>query len=272
MSEPAARLWFGRTVHRREQPFERRFTHRIAMLEVDIDRLSEADRLSRLFAVDRGNAISFRQADHGARSAGLPLRAWAEARFAEAGVALEGGAIKLVSFPRVLGFGFAPISVWFGHGPDGGLRGVIYEVHNTFGEAHAYVSAFKGADVKERAGKAFHVSPFFDVDGDYRFTLHPPARGRMSLIVENVAPDGRAHIASLNLQTSALSTSAILRWLVGMPISGLGVLIAINWQALGLWIRGARYRPKPAQRIERTSLTRQDDKAASSTDKPRKRA
>lgn len=272
MTHPAAQLWFGRTVHRREKPFERRFSHRIAMLEVDIDRLAEADALSRLFAVDRGAAISFRQVDHGARDRTLPLRAWAEAKFAEAGVALEGGPIRLIGFPRVLGVGFAPISIWLGHGPDGNLRGAIYEVHNTFGETHSYVCAFDPTHRRAVADKAFFVSPFFDVDGGYRFTLRPPERGQMSLVVENIGVDGRAHVAALTVKATAVSSPAILRWLVAMPISGLGVLIAIHWQALCLFLKGAKYRVKPEQQLKRTTLTRREIKDAGGDENLRKRA
>lgn len=271
MSDAAARLWFGRTTHVREKPFRRAFAHRIAMLELDLRRLKEADELSRLFSVGKGNAIAFQAADHGARSPFIPLRAWAEERFAEAGVKLDGGALRLVTFPRVLGYGFAPISIWFGHGPDGALRGVIYEVHNTFGETHAYVSAFQSNDVRDRADKEFHVSPFLDVAGQYRFTLR---RGeeKMALTVENIAPDGRSHVASMTLRPAALTTSAILKWLISMPISGLGVLIAINWQALRLWLNGARWRAKPPQRARRTTLAHPEETFAGTPEDVRKRA
>lgn len=272
MTEAAAQLWFGRTVHRRETPFVRRFSHRIAMLDIDIDRLAEADALSRLFAVDKGAAISFRQSDHGARDKTFALRAWAEARFAEVGVALEDGPIRLISFPRVLGFGFAPISLWLGHGPDGALRGVIYEVHNTFGETHSYVSAFDPTHARTISNKEFFVSPFFDVEGGYRFTLRPPVKGHMSLVVENMGPEGRAHVAALTVKATALSSPAILRWLAVMPISGLGVLIAIHWQALRLFLKGAKYRVKPEQRLKRTTLTRREIEDAGGDEKPRKRA
>lgn len=272
MTGPAAQLWFGRTVHRRETPFVRRFSHRIAMLDVDIDRLGEADALSRLFAVDKGAAISFRQSDYGARDETFALRAWAETRFAEIGVTLEDGPIRLISFPRVLGVGFAPISVWLGHGPDGRLRGVIYEVHNTFGETHFYVSAFDPAQARTVSDKEFFVSPFFDVDGGYRFTLRPPEKGQMSLVVENMGAEGRTHIAALTVKATALSSPAILRWLVAMPISGLGVLIAIHWQALRLFLKGAKYRVKPEQRVKRTTLTRRETEDAGGDENLRKRA
>ena len=257
----AAHLWFGSTSHVREKPFRRAFRHRVAMLEIDIDRLEEASGLSRLFSVGRGNAISFRETDHGARNQAVSLRVWAEERYAEAGVDLDGGPIRLVTFPRVLGYGFAPISIWHGYGQGGDLRGVIYEVHNTFGETHSYVSAFTKADVRDRADKAFHVSPFFDVSGEYRFTLRP-GEDRMALVVENISPDGRHHVASLALRATDLTTPAVLKWLVAMPISGLGVLIAINWQALGLWLKGARYRAKPEQRAVRTTLAQPETSAA----------
>lgn len=267
----AVRLWFGTTTHVREKPFRRAFKHRVAMVEVDIDRLNEASALSRLFSVGKGNAISFRETDHGARNNATPLRAWAEGRYAEAGIYLDGGAIKLVTFPRVLGYGFAPISIWYGYGPDGALRGAIYEVHNTFGETHSYVSALGQADVRERADKEFHVSPFFDVSGEYRFTLRL-GEERMALVVENISADGRHHVASLALQATALSTPAILKWLVTIPISGIGVLIAINWQALRLWLKGARYHAKPEQRAKRTTLARPEETTAEAPENLRKRA
>ena len=117
MSDPAIRLWFGRTVHRREAPFVRTFSHAIAMIDVDIDRLREADGSARLFSVHAANAFAFRQTDHGARRADIPLRTWAEALYGEAGVFLDGGQIRLISFPRVLGHGFAPIRSGWGMGP-----------------------------------------------------------------------------------------------------------------------------------------------------------
>jgi DUF1365 family protein len=270
MTPPAVSLLIGRTVHVRETPFRRAFSHAIAMIEIDIDRLDEAAAAARLFSVNRSNAIAFRDTDNGARDSATSLRAWAEARFAEAGVMLAGGSIRLITFPRVLGHGFAPISLWLGHGPGGELRGVVYEVHNTFGETHAYVSAL-GDNPRAAADKEFFVSPFFGVDGQYRFTFrNSPAR--LELIVENVSADGRSHVASLLARRSAMTDAAIARWLVAMPFSGLGVVLAIHWQALALLIRGARYRHKPPQRLVRTTLAEPDLRLADATEQPRKRA
>ncbi|HEX5008659.1 MAG TPA: DUF1365 domain-containing protein [Hyphomonadaceae bacterium] len=271
MTRPPARLWFGRTTHTRMKPFQRSFTYRVAMLEIDIDRLDEASRLSHLFSVEQANVISFRPTDHGARVTGVPLRLWAEGRYAEAGIGLDGGAVRLVTFPRVLGYGFAPISLWFGYGPDGECRGVIYEVHNTFGETHSYVSAFYPADQRAMGDKDFHVSPFWSVDGQYRFTLRH--RGdALALIVENLGVDGAMHVASLSARAQAMTSPAIGRWLATMPFSGIGVMIAIYWQALRLWLKGAQYHAKPEQRARRTTLARPTKSSADAQDDLRKRA
>jgi DUF1365 family protein len=276
MTLPAAQLWFGKTAHTRQRPFKRGFTHRIAMLEIDIDRLDEADKLSNLLSVGRGNLISFRPADYGARTADIPLRAWAEGKFAEAGIDLGGGPIRLLTFPRVLGYGFAPISLWYGFASDSALRGVIYEVHNTFGEAHAYVSALHPVEDRQTADKEFHVSPFFAVEGKYRFGLRR-SHDALSLTVVNFDAEGPTHTASLVVHPRAVTSGQVLKWMIAMPISGLGVMFAIHWQALRLWLKGARYRDKPVQRERRTTLAqpegpRSDAPRATVTTDLRKRA
>lgn len=271
MTLPAARLWFGKTTHRREKPFVRSFSHRIAMLEIDIDRLEDAGRVSRLFSINRGNLIAFHTADYGPRTKAAPLRPWAERMFAEAGISLAGGPIRLLTFPRVLGYGFAPISLWQGFGPDGGLRGVIYEVHNTFGETHAYVSALNPASAPQHAEKNFFVSPFFDVSGDYRFGLRQ-SDDAIALTVENISADGRHHVAGLSLRPRHLTSGQVLKWMCAMPISGLGVMFAIHWQALHLWLKGAGYRDKPDQRARRATLARSGKTPVSAQTDLRKRA
>jgi DUF1365 family protein len=271
MTLPAAQLWFGKTVHTRQRPFRRSFSHRIAMLEIDIDRLEEADGLAKLFSVGRGNIIAFKSQDYGPRTAGAPLRNWAEQHFAEAGIDLGGGAIRLLTFPRVLGYGFAPISVWYGFSSDGILLGVIYEVHNTFGEAHAYVSALSPAEGRQSADKEFHVSPFFAVDGKYQFAIRR-SQDVQSVSVVNFDAEGPQHFANLAVKPRAMGSAGVLKWMVAMPLSGLGVVVAIHWQALRLLLKGARYRDKPDQRERRTTLARPDNDRAEPTIKPRKRA
>ena len=221
MTVPALNLWKGKTVHARYVPFERRFAYDLALMDIDIDRLDEADRQSALFSVERPNLFSFSRNDHGARD-GLPLRPWAEQML----------------------YKFAPISLWYGYGPSGDLRGIIYEVNNTFGDTHAYVAAASGNRSQHEAGKAFHVSPFFDVTGTYRFTLRAPD-DRLSVVVESLKDGARLHMANIIVRRQPATARTLLATALSRPVSSLGVTLGIHWQALKIWLRGATYHPRP---------------------------
>jgi len=261
LTVPALNLWKGKTVHARYVPFERRFAYDLALMDIDIDRLDEAGRQSALFSVERPNLFSFSRKDHGARD-GLPLRPWAEQMFAMAGVKLDGGAIRLVTLPRHLFYKFSPISLWYGYGPSGGLRGIIYEVNNTFGDTHSYVAAVTGNRSQHEAGKAFHVSPFFDVTGTYRFTLRAPD-DRLGVVVESLKHGTRLHMANIIARRQPATTGTLLATAVTRPFSTLGVTLGIHWQALKIWLRGAKYRSRPHPPEQAATLA-----AGSSADAP----
>ncbi len=245
MSETAAlRLHKGHTTHQRSAPFIHRFRYRLALIDIDIDRLDDAAAQSALFSVDKPGLFSFRRKDH-ANHDGTDLRTWAETKLTAAGIELDGGPIRLVTFPRHAFYKFAPISLWLGHGPDGALRGIIYEVNNTFGETHCYVAATPGpARHRHSADKAFHVSPFFDVSGRYRFTLRSDDDA-LSLSVETLHEGAQTHVATIKTKASPATTPAFAALAITRPIASLAVTLAIHWQALKLWIKGAKYVPKP---------------------------
>jgi hypothetical protein len=237
---PGAFAYRNRTAHVRYAPFKRAFSYELYQLFLDIDRLDETAAGLRLLAVDRPGVFGFRRADHGPKD-GSPLRPWAEELWRQAGVELEGGKIWLLCFPRMLGYVFNPLSVWFGYGPNGDWRGVIYEVRNTFGESHVYIAK---ASPDHAATKAFHVSPFFAVEGDYHFAVREPGE-RFALRVENRVEGDLRHLATLAGERTALTDAGLLKVLVGMPFMTLGVTAAIHWEALWIWLKGGRYHKKP---------------------------
>lgn len=239
-------LLAGHTIHQRFIPFGHRFSYRLDLVDVDIDALSEADTKSALFSIDRPNLFSFKRADHGDRT-GRDLRSWAEAKFDNANIKLDGGPVRLLTFPRHAFYKFAPISIWRGYGPSGDLRGVIYEVNNTFGDTHSYVAPLDPDTRRHRheSEKRLHVSPFFDVSGRYRFTLREDDNS-FKLLVENRDPnEAKSHIATLQGQKRPLSSGALLKLALTKPFSSLGVSLAIHWQALILWMKGAKYHSRP---------------------------
>ncbi|MEL6259096.1 MAG: DUF1365 domain-containing protein [Pseudomonadota bacterium] len=244
MKRPAISIYRGRTTHVRYKPFERRFQYGVFLIDLDIDRLGEAEQSSFLFSINRPGLFSFHETEHGARERGA-LKPWALDLFSDAKVDLNGGAIRLCTFPRHLFFKFAPLSLWFGYGPTGELRGVIYEVANTFGERHCYVAGCENTNKHlHTADKHFHVSPFFDVSGRYQFTLRTPG-DKLDVVVASHDHGERLHMANIKARALPATTSAFARLALSMPASSLGVTLGIHWEALQIWLKGARYRPRP---------------------------
>ena len=260
----------GRTTHVRYTPFERRFSYRLAQIMVDIDRIDVVAKRLRLFSYNSGNLFSFFDKDHGDRGGGR-LRPWAEDMFRRGGVLGVDGRIDLLCFPRILGFVFNPLSIYFGHDESGRLRGIVYEVNNTFGETHSYVAPADDGDVHaHEATKLFHVSPLFPVRGDYRFRTQTP-REHFRVIVENIVDGARTHVATLIAASRPLTDAWLARVFVTMPFMTLGVVAGIHWEALLLFVRGARYHKRPplpeessslaAPRVQQKSLKREFDGA-----------
>ncbi|MEM8616025.1 MAG: DUF1365 domain-containing protein [Pseudomonadota bacterium] len=250
---PALRLLKGHTIHQRSVPFHHRFKYALNLIDIDIDRLDEAAAQSGVFSVDRSNLFSFNRRDHGARK-DIELRPWAEAQFATGGIQLRGGVIRLISFPRHLFYKFAPISIWMGYGPGGDLRGVLYEVNNTFGETHTYVAATPEPGRNQHGtDKVFHVSPFFDVTGQYEFTLRTD-NDRFNLIVATEHAEGRSHMATISARLRPATTAAFVRIALTKPFSSLAVTLAIHWQAFQLVLKGAKYHSKPKQSDTRITI------------------
>ncbi|HIG22081.1 DUF1365 domain-containing protein [Henriciella sp.] len=249
---PALLLHYGDTVHRRLTPFVSDFSYRVFMVEVDVDRLEDARRQCRFFGVDEGALFGFRTDEHGAQGK-QSLRGWAQDRLLEAGVDASALNLKLITFPRHLFYKFAPISVWIAEDDDARPAGVIYEVRNTFGERHVYVAAADGAWSKHAADKVFHVSPFFDVSGKYEFSLQRDET-TLRLGVSTVSDGGVQHMATLSTKAVPATDQDLIRKAIFMPLSTLGVTLAIHWEALKLWLKGANYHSKPHQAQQKVSV------------------
>ena len=239
-----ASLYVGDTTHHRFAPRPHRFTYAVFQLLIDIDRPAEALKGRRLIRLGRFGLFSFTPRDHGARD-GSPLRPWVEARLQAAGISATARHIRILAFPRVLGFVFNPISIFFVHAADERLEAVIYEVSNTFGQTHAYVIPTRGGGVERHdADKALYVSPFYRVEGGYRFRLTPPG-ATLNLAIQKQSKGRPNFLATLNLRRAPLTDRALAGLFVGMPLMTLGVVAAIHWEALRLWIKGAPFGARP---------------------------
>jgi uncharacterized protein len=250
-----ARLYLSRVMHQRQSPVGYRFEYPVFSVLVDIDRLAEIDRRSRVFSFKRFNLLSILERDHGPRD-GTPWRPWVDTRLEEHGIRLEGGPVRLLCMPRVMGYAFNPMSVWFCHHRDGTLRAVICEVSNTFGEHHHYLLHDAGrpltSPVKQKRDKVFHVSPFIDMDAEYRFRISTPDE-RLRVLIHEYQQGALMLVATQTGEARPFTDSQLLRAWLRMPFMTLKVITMIHWQALKIWLKGARFHPKPAPPREEIS-------------------
>lgn len=240
-------LYTGRVMHRRLRPKRYRFAYRVFSLLLDIDRLDSVASRLRLFSIGRFNLLSFYPRDHGPRD-GSSLRTWAESLLAARRIDLAGGRIRLLCFPRVLGYVFNPLSVWYCEHADGQLRAIICEVRNTFGEKHQYVLDNRGhpLDLAQtwEAEKCFHVSPFLPLGLHYQFHFTAPGQ-RLRLLIDEYAGTQQVLVATLQGRRRPLNDRTLLRESLAVPFLTLKIITLIHWQALKLWLRGFRFHGKP---------------------------
>jgi uncharacterized protein len=247
MANPeVACLYACRVMHRRLVAPYYRFVYRVFYLLLDIDQIGAAAQGTRLFSHNRFNLLAFHDRDHGDGSG--RLRAWAESVLTGADIELAGGRIRLLVLPRLLGHAFNPISLWYCEHRDGSLRAVIAEVRNTFGEKHCYLLGADGAampyETPHEKDKRFHVSPFFDLVGRYRFILGEP--GERLRVAIHEAREGQAILdATVAGERRPLGDAAILGLVALMPFMTLKVVAGIHWEALKIWLRGGKFHRKP---------------------------
>jgi len=246
----AAQWCSGRLRHVREVPFRHAFEYRLRMLLLDLDRLDEAFADCRWCRLDRLGLSSFHRKDH--LGGGPDLAGEARQRVEDAlGIRPE-GRVWLLAQPRFLGFGFNPVSFVFctaskDDGPEGPLVAILLEVRNTpWNERHVYV-----LDARDQTGpyrfetdKTFHVSPFLPMDMRYRFRFDF-TQDRLRVTKENRADGNRAFAAFMDLKRGPLTASGVAAGIAGLPPTTIKVMAAIYWQALRLWMRGAKYHPHP---------------------------
>jgi len=245
--DAAAALYVGKVMHARLKPIGHRFSYRVMSLLIDLDRLPAADRQSPLFGVNRAALYSFHEADHGERD-GSPLRVYAQRCAAERGIDLTGGRVLLLCYPRLLGYTFNPLSVYFCYRASGELALLIYEVRNTFGDIHPYILPVKSgqmscAGVRQQQDKLFYVSPFIEMAMRYHFRVLPPEE-RVQLRILEADGDGPLLAATFTGRRRALNTKELRRAFFTVPLVTFKIVAAIHWEALRLWLKGARLVPR----------------------------
>lgn len=261
LPDAPAVLYRGHVMHMRVKPVAHRFRYRVFNLCLDLDRLTEANHSSALFSINRLNLVSFHERDH-VDGVHPSLRAYADSLMAAAGIRERAARIALVCYPRILGYGFNPISVYYAYRADGSLLTMIYEVRNTFGDRHTYVCPVASGDVsaagiRQERNKIFHVSPFIPMDMRYYFRMLPPEEEIRWRILETDA-EGPLLAATFSGERRPLTTLDLVRSLAWAPLLTLKIIGAIHVEAFRLWRKGVRplARPEPPAKVSFTDTDR----------------
>lgn len=249
-------LYVGAVTHRRLRPRPHRLRYRVFSLLLDLDEIPAIAARLRLLSHRRFNLFGFDERDH-ADGSGAPLRGWVDRQLAAAGIDLEAGPIRLLAMPRVLGYGFNPLSVYFCHHRDGRLLALLHEVHNTYGERHTYlipVTTPESPDaIRQDCAKAFHVSPFMAMNMRYEFRVRAPDDA-LNIVIRGTDADGPVIVASMAAERRELTDMALLRAFLRTPLLSLKVILGIHWEALRLWRKGLRLHTRPPPPAQAVSL------------------
>ena len=250
-------LIVGRVMHRRLIPVGHAFSYGVFYLRVPLSQIAMLP--NRWFSVNRFNLLSFFTRDYGARD-GTDLATWAQKILREHGIKKADGEIVLQTFPRILGYVFNPISIWYCYDQAGLLRAAICEVSNTFGEHHNYLLAHDDAraitpDDWLNAEKCFHVSPFCEVRGQYRFRFEQTSSRAFAEIDYYVGATNtdKLMVTTIHGTPRPLTSRAALRAFLVYPLMTFGVVIRIHWQAVKLWVKRVPWFSKPAPPVIETT-------------------
>ncbi|WP_316014312.1 DUF1365 domain-containing protein [Roseobacter sp. HKCCA0434] len=236
MSRPAITLYTGHVMHMRLSPKRHRFRYRVFSCLFDLDRMEAAMAGSRIW----GRVLRFETKDHGPRD-GSALRPWVEEQLA--GIGLPAPArIELHCFPRLWGYVFNPLSVYFCRDADERVYATLYEVKNTYGGQQVYVlPAEHGEMIRQRQDKTFWVSPFIPMEQTYRFDVAPPGEA-FRLRIRQHGDGGEEVLIATHTATGRPATDAALaRAVATHPLMTFKVIAAIHWEALRLALKGVRF-------------------------------
>ena len=260
-----AAIYTGTLRHRRFRPVRHEFSYPVFLVLLDVDRIPELMRVSRIAGYNRWNWAGYDERDHFG-DASLPLRERMRRDAAAHGVTLPDGPIFLLTNLRYLGYCFNPVSFYYCYGRGGRLEMMLAEVNNTFGETCNYwlTPEYEQATAQEAPGgtqdaerkvrryetrKVFHVSPFLDLGQQYTWIFTPPGE-RLVAHMKAGQKDGVLFDATLSLERRPWTARDLRRTLAEYPWMTAKVIAAIYWQALRLRMKGVPYLPHPGAASE----------------------
>ena len=233
-------IYNGTVVHKRYKPKEHFFKYSVFSLLLDLSELEILNDKISFFSFNKFNLISFFEKDHGNRD-GSSLVGWVKNNLEENKISIENIKIKLLCYPRIFGYVFNPLSIFFVYDQNEKLVSILYEVKNTFGEQHTYVFKIDNENnlIQNTCSKKFHVSPFIDMDCNYFFRILKPGE-RLSVVIDQYDQIGKILYASQDGKKADLTGTELIKSYLKHPLMTFKIISAIHFEAFKLWIKGIK--------------------------------
>ena len=238
-------LYFGEVVHVRHRPKQHILRYRVFSALINISELKASKIPKWLFAINKWAIFSIWEKDFGKREIDQQtngtLSENIEGILNKADICEKMSKIELLCYPRIFGFVFNPLSVYFCYSEADDLRAIIYEVANTFGERHHYVIAKTNSEnqkIEHVCQKVFYVSPFIPMDCQYKFNIIAPNKD-VAIKISETDQDGPLLYAAFHGKRQEFSTRTLILALFKYPLMTLKVVMAIHLEAIKLLMKGA---------------------------------
>ena len=235
-------IYNGVVTHTRFKPVKHFLKYKTFSFFIDLDEIEKLDKDNLIFSYNRFNIFSFYNKDHGERD-GKPLKIWILNNLRKFNIDENVNKIKLLCYPRIFGYVFNPLSVFYCYEKDT-LKAIFYEVKNTFNEQHTYI--FKVKDnhkIDQKCKKKFYVSPFMDMDTYYNFRLSDP-NDKLSVSIKQTDKEDIVLTAAQTGTRKEFTLKQLIINFFKYPLMTIKIISAIHFEALLLWKKGAIYRKR----------------------------
>ncbi len=233
-------IYNGTVIHKRFKPKVHFFRYKVFSLLIDLSELNVLEKKINFFSYNSFNLISFFDKDHGERD-GSSLIDWVKKNLKENNIYLEDIKIKLLCYPRILGYVFNPLSVFYVYDKKDNLISILYEVKNTFGEQHTYIFEVKNNNILQHScSKKFHVSPFIEMNCNYFFKNLKPGE-KISVIIDQYQSNEKLLYASQDGKRVDFTSAELIKSYLKHPLMTFKIISAIHFEAFKLWAKGIKF-------------------------------
>ncbi len=249
-------IYKGELYHHRYLPRENKFTYTVFFMFLDLEELEHVFDGRWLWSVGRANVANFKRADY-LGPTDIPLDQAVRDRVEQKLGERPAGPIRMLTHLRYYGHCFNPVSFYYCYNAtDTTVEYIVAEITNTpWLERHSYVLSMK-QNLDTASGKhfhfakAFHVSPFMDMDFLYDWRFEEPGES-LRIHMKNFKEDNKFFEVVLTMQRREISGAALAWVLIRFPAMTMKVLSMIYWQAFRLWLKKTPYYDHPKYVRER---------------------